>query len=247
MANLPASPIAERRAVAPNVPIPRNRYQASGSIVLGCHGIDLVRHGLDPLLKVPEVSNKVPQKPSHRGCEVSALVRKDPADIQLEGPSTLPHGDPILQAESPHLVDEPCPGAHKLRPHAVKSLQIHLLSAANGNKTHRGPCYSFRNRFGINDVVLVALHIGFDELGWNDPDPVTKGYQLPRQPLGTRTGFHANQGRRSALEELKQALPLNRAFWTGCPPTSTPTTWNTFLPISMPNTDARLLPFCSFI
>ncbi len=88
----------------------------------------------------------------------------------------------------------------------MQRLNIDLFGSLDLDEAHRRSRDGFGDRFCVDEVILVTLDAGLHELGQYDPDSVAKPLDLARQPLRTWAGFHADDGRSGALEELKQRV-----------------------------------------
>ena len=71
---------------------------------------------------------------------------------------------PRSKQERSNLVDHRSSSRHQPIPHAMQGLQVELIVRLDRNEAHVLPIYSFSNRFGIEEVVLVGLHIRLHEL-----------------------------------------------------------------------------------
>src|SRR5215510_15749445 len=118
--------------------------------------------------------------------------------------------------------------------HPVQRLQVKLIGGLGGDEFHRRALHSLGNRFRVAEIVLLPFAIRADIFCRHQSGIVTVGLQLAAQVMGADTGFHANQARRHCGEPCFDlaARPLLRS--TIAPRRSWPTTWNEFLPISMP-------------
>lgn len=70
------------------------------------------------------------------------------------------------------------------------------------DKPHGRSSGGVSNRCGVDGVILVALHLGLDELRGDDAHIVANLLELPGQPLRARAGFHGYQRPFCTLEEL---------------------------------------------
>jgi len=82
---------------------------------------------------------------------------------------------------------------HETVAHPMQGLQVELLASLDGDETHVLPCHSFRDRLGIQEVVLVRFKEGFDQLCWNQPDLVALVAQCCTDEVCTRTGFDPDE------------------------------------------------------
>ena len=84
---------------------------------------------------------------------------------------------------------------HQPVAHPVHGLQVELLVGLDGNKTHVLARHRFGDRFGIEEVVLVRLEEGFDELRRDESHVVPLLAQCGADKVRTGTGFDADQRR----------------------------------------------------
>jgi hypothetical protein len=99
---------------------------------------------------------------------------------------------------------------------------------------HRRALHGFGNRFGVIEVVLLSLAIGADIFGRHQLGIVTKRCEIAagrRRKLPCRSGKAVHW--RAGLP-LGHATTFAAARWRR-------TTWNEFLPISMPITAIAVL------
>src|SRR5882672_9251458 len=118
----------------------------------------------------------------------------------------------------------------------MQRLQIQLLRGLGRHELHRRALRGIGNRFGIIEVVLLSLAIGADIFGRHQPGIVTKRCEFAAQVMCADAGFHADPARRYIGEprfHFCRSTMAPRASW--------PTTWNEFLPISMPITAIAVL------
>ena len=71
----------------------------------------------------------------------------------------------------------------------MHGLQIQLLVALDGHKAHGWPADGFGDRFRVDVIVLVRLHV----LRRDDSYFVTLLAQRTTQEMRSTTGFHTNQ------------------------------------------------------
>jgi len=154
-----------------------------------------------------QVFEEFRQHPPHRRSHIISLVGQHTRQIEAEDAGSLADRHAVFEAESAHLVDQARPARDELIADAVERLQIDLLGGPNLREAHRRPGHGFCDRLGVDGVVLLRLHVGLDELGGNDADPVTHRLQLARQPLRAGARLHADNGARRALEEREKRLP----------------------------------------
>jgi hypothetical protein len=73
----------------------------------------------------------------------------------------------ILRDQAAYLVHLGYTLLHQAGTNPVVRLHILLLYSLDRNKAHIGPTHRFTDRFCISGVILVALHVRFDELWRN--------------------------------------------------------------------------------
>jgi hypothetical protein len=140
----------------------------------------------------------------------------------------------LLQHECTDLIDDAGALRDQPRPHPMQRLQIQLFSRLGRDEPHRRPLHRFGDRLGTAEVVLLSFRVRPHILRRHQPGIVIKGPELSAQLVRADAGFHPNQARRHIREPCVHlgARPLlpqhNRAR------SSRPTTWNEFLPMSMP-------------
>ena len=76
----------------------------------------------------------------------------------------------------------------------MQRLQIKLVVRLDRNETHVLPVYSFGDRFGIEEVVLVGLHKWLHELGWDQLHVMALFSQHTSEEVRPRTRLHPDQG-----------------------------------------------------
>lgn len=95
---------------------------------------------------------------------------------------------------------------HQAVAHPVERLQVDLLRRPHLHEAHGWPRYGLRDRLGVDQVVLVALHVRLHELRRHDAHRMAHRLKLARQPLRARARFHADDRRLGAFEELQQRV-----------------------------------------
>src|SRR5450631_2512148 len=122
----------------------------------------------------------------------------------------------------------------------MQRLQIQLLGGLGRHELHRRALHGFGNRFGIIEVVLLSLAIGADIFGRHQPGIVTKRCEFAAQVMPTLASIPIRQG--GILASRASTWPRDHfCRSTMAPRASWPTTWNEFLPISMPITAIAVL------
>jgi hypothetical protein len=123
---------------------------------------------------------------------------------------------------------------HQPLAHPMQRLQIQLLRRLGRHELHRRALHRFGNRFSIIEVVLLSLAVGADIFGRHQPGIVTKRCEFAAQVMCADAGFHADQAG-GILASRASTWPRDHfCRITMAPRTSWPTTWNEFLPTSMP-------------
>ena len=89
-----------------------------------------------------------------------------------------------------------------------------LIHRLDRNKTHRRPLDGFADRLGIRCIILLTLHIGFDELRRHQANLMTKSRQLACPMVSRGTGFHADKCRFRGGEEINNLVPAKLALQT---------------------------------
>ncbi len=88
-----------------------------------------------------------------------------------------------FQQKAANLVDHRGPSAHPPLAHSMHRLQIQLFLCLDGHKTHRGPLHRFGDRFRIDEIAFVGLHIRLHILCRHQFHLVTLLPQSPRQEV----------------------------------------------------------------
>ena len=99
----------------------------------------------------------------------------------------------MLQKKATNLVDHSCPIPDQTRPHAVQRLQVQLIVGLYRHATCRRALYSFRDRLGVSEVVLVALPKRPGISRRHLFDLVTERKQLPGHVVRGHAGFDPDQ------------------------------------------------------
>jgi len=66
--------------------------------------------------------------------------------------------------------------------------------------------HCFGDRLGVGDVVLVRLHVGFDELRCHQAHGMTEPLQCAGPVMGTGASLHADQAWRQVREERRHLI-----------------------------------------
>ncbi|MCY1308270.1 hypothetical protein D9M70_582640 [compost metagenome] len=105
-----------------------------------------------------------------------------------------------------HLVD--CLGAltHQRFTQTVQNRKRLLSLGFGRNKTHRWPRRGFTDRFGIDEIVFVALDEGFNELRGNQLGLMPHNRQLTGDEMRSGTGLHHHPACWQVAEEAHHLL-----------------------------------------
>ena len=107
--------------------------------------------------------------------------------------AALPNRDAPLQQKTADLVHQCRTAHHPALPYPVQRLHVQLFFALDRHKTHPGPIHSLGDRFGIDVVVLVGLHIRLHVLRRHQPYIMTLLAKRTAKEVRSSAGFHANQ------------------------------------------------------
>ena len=146
-----------------------------------------------------------------------------------------------LQQEGADLIDDAGALADQSLAHAMKRLQVKLIGRLRRNELHRWTLHGLRNRVGIVEVIFLPLRIGSNILCRHQPRVVSERVELAAEMMRANAGLHADEARR----EVGQVAPRSGRATTSAAARSHharswPTTWNEFLPISIPTTAMML-------
>ena len=101
----------------------------------------------------------------------------------------------------------PCdPGLDKSLTCPVQGQNSLLPDMLERHEAHVRPRHCFANRLSVCYVVLVGLHVGFDELRRHQPHGVAHALQLARPVVRAAAGLHSDQAGRQIGEELGHLL-----------------------------------------
>src|SRR6516225_6042241 len=133
--------------------------------------------------------------------------------------ASLAHRDATLEQESANLVNH-CGAAYDPPfAYSVQRLQVELVIAFDRHKAHRGADYRFGNRFGIDVVVLVRLHVRLHILGRHQAHVMPLLPQRAAEKMSSSAGLHADQAHakvRCKAQHLRsRALLANHHFTPG--------------------------------
>ncbi|EEW61171.1 hypothetical protein SCH4B_0112 [Ruegeria sp. TrichCH4B] len=143
-------------------------HKPARSFVPVCDVLNLGRDAVDPFFRTEKVLQQLAQ---NNPCSIGQIVLKiiDRADdIELEYPGALAKRDAVFQAIRPHLTYEIGLSFHQPAANTMQHLQIDLMRLLYPDEPHRRSGRSFRDRLGIDNVVLVRLHVELDELSRDD-------------------------------------------------------------------------------
>ena len=110
---------------------------------------------------------------------------------QVDGPRR--EGEAAFQQESADLVDQRRATLHQSVAHTVHGLPIELLLRFDLHKAHVLLGHGFGDCLGVDEVVLVRLAVGFDELRRDEPHLVPLCSQGTTQEVRSGTGFKPDQ------------------------------------------------------
>src|SRR6516225_8657186 len=121
--------------------------------------------------------------------------------------ASLAHRDATLEQESANLVNH-CGAAYD-PPFAdsVQRLQVELVIAFDRHKAHRGTGHRFGNRFGIDVVVLVRLHVRLHILGRHQAHVMPLFSQSAAEKMRSSAGLHADQACAKVRCKAQQLRP----------------------------------------
>src|SRR5713226_2173631 len=106
---------------------------------------------------------------------------------------SLPQSNATFEQQSTNLVDDRRATHHPTLAHAMQGLQIQLVISLDRHETHRRPCDSLRDRFSVDVVALVGLHVRLHILCRYQSHLVSLFPQGSAKKMRTSAGFHANQ------------------------------------------------------
>src|SRR5438105_1402481 len=132
------------------------------------------------------------------------------------------------------MIDDAGPLTNQPLAHAVQCLQIKLLGGLGGNELHSRTLNRLGDCLCVPEVVLLALRVRAHVLRRHQPGVVSKRLQLAAEMMRSDAGLHADQAC-GQLANRASTWPRDHfCRSTSAPRSSWPTTWNEFLPISMP-------------
>jgi hypothetical protein len=183
-----------------------------------------------PDQQLPERSEEF----AHARCQVIGVVGKYPGQVCLECADAMSNSDAEFDAKCPYLVGQLGLAADKPVVYAVHRLKFNLFGGFGLYKAHRRPSNGFGDGRSVDQIVFVGLDVG-----------LTNCAGMMRTVCPSVSSFlasHWDPGHASipmsalgALEKnVKIVARLSVARWSWQPEESVPTTWNVFLPRSMP-------------
>jgi hypothetical protein len=105
----------------------------------------------------------------------------------------LPNGDAALQQECADLVDDASALAHQSFTHPVQRLQVELIGGLRRHELHRRPLHRLGDRFGVTEVILLALGVRANVLRRHQSRIVTKAPKLATEMMCPDASLHPNQ------------------------------------------------------
>ena len=123
---------------------------------------DLGRQRLDALVEPASVANQILDHVQHARRQNDCAYRKDDRQLGAHEPNALAHFDAALLHEDADLVDDAGALADEALAPMVQGLQIQLIGRLHRHELHRRPLHGLRNRFGVVEVVLLALQVKLD-------------------------------------------------------------------------------------
>src|SRR6516162_4967933 len=116
-------------------------------------------------------------------------------------------GDATLEQQSANLVDHCGTAHHPPFAHSVQRLKVELVVGLDRHEAYTRTCDGFGNRFSIDVVVLVGLHIRLHVLGRHQPHVMSLFAQGTAQEMRSTASLHADQALAKVRCETKQLSP----------------------------------------
>lgn len=163
------SQMAAHSALAPRGPIPGMLIKRRAvSSWLTCNSIcrDSVEIRLSNCLKSLQRSLNICRIAGVSSFESSARMLGKSC---LKMPTPMRIGDPIFKYKTSALVNNRGALPDDVFTDTVQCLHFDLVMPFYWNETHGRSGYCVGDCFGIERIVFIGLHIGFDELQWNQP------------------------------------------------------------------------------
>ena len=126
--------------------------------------LDLVFERVDQLVQLLEVLGQARDESAERSGQLVARVFKQLGDLLGDVADALRDDQAELAEQAANLVGLGRAGYDKALARSMQRQHRLLLDALHWNESHAGPGDGLADGFRISHVVLVALHIGLDEL-----------------------------------------------------------------------------------
>ncbi len=145
-----------------------------------------------------EIGEQLPRQPTQTVLTVFQDLRQTLTHLR----QALTDDDAVLTQEPPQLIDLGRALLYQTTAYPVQGQNVLLLNALYRYKAHGRTPHRLTYRLGVIRVILIALHIGFDELRADEPGRMPLLPKLPRPIVRPGTGLKPNQtGRQIGKED----------------------------------------------
>jgi hypothetical protein len=110
-------------------------------------------------MQVLRLQLQLPEQHPQCARQLVVSVFQDPGQCLFDITASLPDGDAALEQQSANLVDHCSATTHPALAHPMQGLQIQLVVRLDRNEAHTWPSHGLGDRFRIDIVVLVRLHV----------------------------------------------------------------------------------------
>jgi hypothetical protein len=205
---LESRPIADRchHGTGNNRSHARHAHQALAGLVRRHQSSNLACHCIDAFVEMLPVLHQSLDHVRHARREHVRSLGENVGQSLPQRTQPLSHCNPALEQEGAGLVNHRRALAHQARADPVQGLQVKLLDRLGGHEAHGGAKYGLGNRFGVAEVIFVALAEGDHELRRDQLHVMAERQQLAAEMVGADAGLHADQADRH-VGEARLNLP----------------------------------------
>jgi hypothetical protein len=161
-----------------------NRHETTAGFMFACSLHDQRVGFINLALQLPQLTLQLCQQHAQRSGQTVLRIFQSARQRSFGMSASLAERDPALQQQPAHLADHRRPATDPAIAHPVQRLHVQLVVALDGHKAHLRSSHGFGDRFGIDVVVLVRLHVGLHVLGRHQANLVALLPQAATEEVG---------------------------------------------------------------
>ena len=191
---------------------PGDGLQPARNLIFFGGSLNLAIELLHALIQFNQVRMQADQQPPEQAGQAVLGVFLNLGQGTSQGVDSHRNDNAIFRQEAPDLVGLGGALADQFAADAMHGQHVLLGNGLDRDEAHVGPPNRFADRLGVVGIVLLALHVGFDELRCDQLDVMPHAAEFACPVMGAGASFHANQTGREFLEEFTDLTAGALAF-----------------------------------